>query len=344
MVEVTLFSSIYAPMFWERCPFYLLNNVNGVGDLPHRRVNTLYNGRLQEFQEAFVRRLVKELNAFDHIFYEVQNEPWADNPCLVAYVNEEDEQVHTRPWQKSVEVANGLSSDWQAWIVSLIRDEESGLGKKHLIAQNICNFQHQLEHLPEGVSILNFHYALPPAVQQNLDLGGVIGLDETGFMPQVDSLYIQQAWRIILSGAGLYNNLDYSYTTAYPAGDWPIAKGNPGWGGPLFREKLSYLVSAMKEIPFQSMECTADFFEGAQGLRQYGLHQGMDQALIFLEGHRGQELRNLHFKGLYELSFLDVDSGVRQVEIRELDENSRLSPPFGGKAFALGIKRTIKNP
>ncbi len=88
VVEVTLFTSIYGEGMWNLNPFMFENNVNGVGDIDFHLVNTLYNGGIKNYQEAYVRKVVSALNGFDNIFFEIQNEPWSDNPCLAGYVNE----------------------------------------------------------------------------------------------------------------------------------------------------------------------------------------------------------------------------------------------------------------
>ena len=166
IVEITLFTSIYAENAWDLSPFNAKNNINGVGDLPFQRVNTLYNGELLDYQQKYIQKVVRELNGFDNFFFEIQNEPWSDNQNLAGFVNESDEEVHIRNWQKQVVIANELSMEWQTWVASVIKNEEEALKKEeaqsktHLVAQNICNFQYDLKHLSEGISMINFHYAL----------------------------------------------------------------------------------------------------------------------------------------------------------------------------------------
>jgi len=340
VVEVTLFTSIYAENSWTLCPFNINNNVNGVGDLPFRRVNTLYNGGLHKYQELFIRKVVSELNDFGNIFFEIQNEPWADNGCLAGYVNLDDDSVYSRPWQKQVVVANGVAKEWQEWVVSVIRDEEEGLPGSHLIAQNICNYQHDLEQFPEGVSMVNFHYALPGAAQKNLELGGVVGLDETGFMPHEDHLYINQAWRIILSGAGLYNNLDYSFTAGNESGDWPIPESNPGWGGPVFRKKLSILAETMEQVPFHEMEFSGAILDPSDtGMKQYGLQKPGEVYLVFLEHLEGMELIPRVPESGYEVTFINVDSGEKETEVRTLGNGESLQSPFSESCMTLMINK-----
>ena len=343
ILEITLFTSIYAENAWELSPFNANNNINGVGDLPFQRVNTLFNGELMEYQQKFIQKVVRELNGFDNFFFEIQNEPWSDNQNLAGFVNESDSEVNTRGWQKQVHIANEVSMKWQAWVASVIRKEESALPKSHLIAQNICNFEYDLEQMPEGVSIINFHYALPGAALMNLGLGGVIGLDETGFMPHDDQLYLDQAWRIILSGAGLYNNLDYSFTAGNEEGEWPIPDGNPGWGGPQFRKKLSVLRETMELLPFWEMEVSEDLLDSEDAsTRQYGLQKPGEAYLIFIEQYKNQQMVPKVIEGEYEVTFINVDTGERISGTRTLGSGETLQSPFEEDRLAMMIIKTEK--
>ena len=338
IVEVTLFSSIYHESAWALIPFNRENNLNGTGEMDFRKVNTLDNGGLLKYQEAFVREVVRELNGFENFFFEIQNEPWADNGRVAGTV-EQDKEIFGRPWQQKVELASEEALRWQAHVAGTIRDEETRLDNQHLIAQNICNFQHDLEVKPEGVSILNFHYAHPAAVTTNLDLGGVIGLDETGFMPHADSLYLDQAWRIILSGAGLYNNLDYSFAVGHEAGDWPIPESNPGWGGPGFRKKLGILVVTVNSVPFHEMAYSGSIIrQGNPGLRQHGLLKEGVGYLLFLEGLDGSALVPAVPPGTYLVTWIDVDSGEKRSASFSAGDGSSIIPPFSSTRAALLIR------
>jgi hypothetical protein len=311
-----------------------------VGNLDFIRVNTLFHGDLGQYQESYIRKVVGELNEFDNLFFEIQNEPWADNSNLTDFVNLGDDSVFTRSWQKRVELANGLAMDWQAWVASVIRDEESALPNTHLIAQNISNFKFNQEILPEGISMINFHYALPEAAVLNLDIGGVIGLDETGFMPHRDQLYINQAWRFILSGGGLYNNLDYSFTAGNETGIWPVPQTNPGWGGPEFRRKLSYLVNTMKVVPFHEMEVTNSILQESGRLKQYGLQKSGEIYLVFLEGFGDGLLVPEVPESDYKMSWLNVDTGEMKESTERLTGLSKIESPFEEEQVVLLMQTT----
>ncbi|NJK96704.1 MAG: hypothetical protein HC905_18880 [Bacteroidales bacterium] len=208
------------------------NNTLITDSLSFRNVNTSDNGPLMKIQEKYVRRIVQDLNAFGNLIYEIQNEPWSDNPELVEKISDVDTLVHPFAWQKIVEIANTRSLEWQTRIASIISEEEAQLPNKHLIAQNISNFRFKIENPDPQISIFNFHYAYPEAASVNLNLNKAIGLDETGFMPHNDFHYRSQAWKFMLAGGALYNNLDYSFTVGFEDGTYKIDAGTPGWGWP----------------------------------------------------------------------------------------------------------------
>jgi len=340
IVELTLFTSIYADNSWKLMPFHPENNVNQTVVQDFHQVNTLYNASLKKYQESFIRKLVRELNGYGNLFFEIQNEPWADNNNLAGFVNEEDERIFTRSWQKRVEVANKVSLDWQEWVAGVISDEEASLDKKHLIAQNISNFQYDQGELPAGISLINFHYALPDAVRLNLGLGGVIGLDETGFMPKEDQIYINQAWRFVLSGGGLYNNLDYSFTSSHENGTWPIADSNPGWGGPVFRKKLSYLVKAMDGLPFYEMKPCRDMFRTEEAkMRHYALVKEGELYLAFIENCKGAKLLPEIPAGSYRCTWLHPGTGDTKTEELEVNASNALYSPYPADEVVLKIEK-----
>jgi hypothetical protein len=169
----------------------------------------------------------------------------------------------------------------------------------------------------------------------------VVGLDETGFMPHEDPLYIDQAWRIILSGAGLYNNLDYSFTAGNEAGDWPIPGTNPGWGGTAFRKKLSILVETMGKVPFPEMECSTEILDSPEPrLKQYGLRKTGEAYLVFIEHINGASMIPLVPSSRYEVTWINVDSGELRSETRSLGGGESVDLPFPGDRAALMILKS----
>ena len=104
-----------------------------------RKLNSLENANTLRYQQNLVRHLVHELNGFDNLFFEIQNEPWADNHVMGDFINPYLIKQHQFP--NAVEITTSNSIAWQTAIARLITQEESTLPNTHLIAQNIANFR-----------------------------------------------------------------------------------------------------------------------------------------------------------------------------------------------------------
>jgi hypothetical protein len=144
----------------------------------------------------------------------------------------------------------------------------------------------------------------------------------------------------MLSGGGLYNNLDYSFTAAHETGTWPIGESNPGWGGPRFREKLSYLVQAMDEIPFYEMKPSQSVFSAAAGeVKHYALEKEGEVYLVFIEDGGESDLIPVIPNDNYTCTWLHVDTGERITEQLDLDEHRSLSSPFKDTDVVLLIEK-----
>jgi hypothetical protein len=185
------------------------------------------NGKLQSTQEDVARKLVKELNRFDNLYYEVCNEPYF----------------------------GGVTEDWQRRIIDVIVETENTLPNKHPIAQNIANGSKKIDKPHSAVSIFNFHYASPPdAVTQNYGLGKVIGENETGFKGTGDTHYRMEGWEFLLAGGGLYNNLDYSFVVGHEDGSFAYPEKSPGGGNRGFRQQMKVLKEFLHGFEFVRMK------------------------------------------------------------------------------------------
>lgn len=133
VVEVTLFCSTYGDKQWAVHPFNPANNVQALAVPSWKALHTPDAGPALAYQEKLVRYLARELNAFDNIFYELQNEPWADNHVMGDYINPYMWKEHKFP--NAVEVPTRPAVEWQSRMARALADEESRLPHKHLIAR-----------------------------------------------------------------------------------------------------------------------------------------------------------------------------------------------------------------
>lgn len=240
IVEVNLFSSYYGGG-WQYSPLNPKNNINHTDSLASIKVNTLENGNILPFQKQYVQKVVAELNNFDNLYFEIQNEPWADQTDTVLVRNEYSEAGE---WRSTIQVVSKLSDAWQRQVTQWIKETEAGLSKKHLISQNISNFHFPISNPDPNISIFNFHYSLPEAVTENYHLNKVIGFNETGFAGKADKTYRRQAWRFVMAGGGLFNQLDYSFSAGSEKGT-DTSYIAPGGGSPTLRKELGVLTRLM---------------------------------------------------------------------------------------------------
>jgi hypothetical protein len=226
VAELVLFCTMYDDTVWNASPMNARNNVNGIGNVARSEP---YNGKdkdLLAVQKALAAKLVIELNDFDNLYFEVCNEPYE---------------------------RGGLTREWNDQIVSAIADSEAALPKKHLIAQGFPPSTPVAE-LNRRVSILNFHAAKPDDVRLNYSFNKVIAFDETGGSDRSDRKYRTEGWDWIMAGGGLYDHLDFSFTTQRPDGSAvPLPAGTPGGGGPELRRQLRVLKEFIESFDFVRM-------------------------------------------------------------------------------------------
>ena len=251
IVEVTLFSSIYD--YWDTQVWNPKNNININDNIVKTDVQILKNERILKYQENFVRKIVRELNEFDNITFEIQNEPWCDHTVTLEMDSANRRRDKDRQdWRNKIEIADQSSLDWQKKIASFITDEEKSLQNKHLIAQNYSNHFYKIPEVDPNVSILNFHYAYPLAVDLNAGYPKVIGYDESGFAGSEDATYRREAWRFIMAGGGLFNNLDYSFSAGNE--DGTASNKAPGGGSPELRKQLKVLSDFIHSFDLAKMK------------------------------------------------------------------------------------------
>jgi hypothetical protein len=226
VVEMTLFCPFYKKRLWAVSPMNEANNVNQIGDCPRKEVYTLKHKRLLDVHLALTRKIVRELNDYDNLYFEACNEPYF--ACV--------------------------TTEWQNRIIDAIQQTEAQLPNRHLISVNVANRRKKVEKPHPGVSIFNFHYCAPPdTVAMNYHLGKVIGENETGFRGRHDFIYRSEAWDFLLAGGGLFNNLDYSFTTKHPDGTF-LEYRCCGGGSPALRKQLRILKEFLYGFDFVKMK------------------------------------------------------------------------------------------
>jgi hypothetical protein len=180
-----------------------------------------------------------------------------------------------------------------------------------------------------GVSVVNFHYAYPEAATLNYGLGKALSYDETGFLGQNDDAYARQAWNFMLSGGGVFDSLDYSFTVGHEDGTDMEANG-PGGGSPGLRRRLKILSEFLQGLPLVEMRPDFELVKHAGGVVTHTLSSGRGEYAMYLDGNGPAELRLNLPAGEYVVWWVDVVSGEKHEErIRhEGGEKMVQSPAF----------------
>jgi hypothetical protein len=311
IVEVTFFCSTYQDASWERHPFNPENNINNLSaGLNRKKSNTLENGNLTGYQKRLVEKLVTELNGFDNMFYEIQNEPWSDDPQKsMRLLRTLDPEPGKGDWFKWGEEASAASLAWQKEMAAVVVETQNSLPKKHLIAQNYSNFKISLKEVDPNISILNFHYVWPEAVWLNYGWNRPINFDESGFAGSSDTTYLRQAWQFMLAGGAVFNNLDYSFYVGKEDGTG-VNKA-PGGGSTQLRRQLVTLRKFIELFNFIKMAPDFNVVHHAPGAEWQAISEPGKQYAIVFSGEGCKSVKLNLPKGRFNYVFISPFTGQK---------------------------------
>jgi len=243
VIEVVLF---FVGPGWADSPLNSMNNVNATTEIDSKQYLSLDSGNVLGRQEAYCRKIVRELNPYGNLFFNLCNEPWFYNQEHPGFVSQPPSAV--KAWIRRV-------SEW-------VTDEESRLPNRHLLGVDICNqgtviTQNDLEEYFSTLSIFSVHYdANAEILRLNPNLPKILAFNETGFNGTRDDDYRTQGWRFLLSGGGLYGHLDFSFTVGHEDGTATPRFSNAGYNGggsAALRKQLKVLLDFMNSLPLEQM-------------------------------------------------------------------------------------------
>lgn len=243
VVETVLF---FIGPGYDYAPLNPKNNVNGTTAIDGKRYLSLDNGNVLPRQEAYCRKLVRELNRHPNVILNLCNEPWFYNQEKPGFASQPPPKV--KAWIERV-------SEWVA-------NEELRLPQKHLMSVDITNqgsviTASDLKRYFSRISVFNVHYdANAEILRTNPNIDRLLAFNETGFNGTADDNYRTQGWTFLLSGGGLYGNLDFSFTVGHEDGTaTPRFTGNYNCGGSTsLRSQLRILLEFMKSLPLEKMQ------------------------------------------------------------------------------------------
>jgi hypothetical protein len=211
VVEICFFNAQYSDT-WPISPLYHENNVQGVGRGEFTDAQTLKDPELVEREAAYVREITRQVNSFDNVILEI---------CDEASV---------------IGTPGALSGPWIGRMIEVVKGAETGLPKKHLIAQQLeepVNGPMDFSAHPDvGVIVVQYVYKAGPQMggMRALDLeyghNKPIDFNETNYYPiwyQGDKIGDSrvEAWEFIVGGGSSFNHLNGLFTVENPAGNTP---------------------------------------------------------------------------------------------------------------------------
>ncbi|MBN2132505.1 MAG: cellulase family glycosylhydrolase, partial [Sedimentisphaerales bacterium] len=289
VVEVVLFCTMYSEKLWKVSPMHVANNINGIGKVGQYEVYGLKEDALTEAQAAATRKIVRELNPSDNVYYEICNEPYE---------------------------RGGMHPDWQRRMITTIRETEMSLPNQHLISLNFAHGSAEVAEPHPNVSIYNFHAAKPEAVTLNYGLRKAIGHNETGGSRRDDATYRIQGWEFILAGGALFSHLDFSFATTHPRGTLLDHRG-PGGGGPAIRQQLRVLKEFIHSFEFVRMKPDNSVIKGGvpEKGRAWALIEPGRACAIYLVGNGPNELTLELPKGAFRAEWINtLDGSIGKTE------------------------------
>ena len=211
VVEICFFNSQYSDT-WPLSPLYFENNVQGVGKCGYLDAQTMKHKDLVGRMDEYVRKITQEVNGFDNVILEICDEP-------------------------SLFTSHSDAGPWVRHFVGVIKNAESNLPQKHLIAQEVegpVGGPIDLSADPD-VSIIVGQYVWEGGSEQmggmkaldyEYDHNKAIELNETAYYPvwykgdQVGASRVE-AWEFMVGGGAGFNHLNGRYTAQDQAGKTP---------------------------------------------------------------------------------------------------------------------------
>jgi hypothetical protein len=202
------------------------------------------------------------------------------------------------------------------------------------MAQNYSNFGFPVRQVVPHVSIVNFHYAYPGAVLWNYGLGKAISYDESGFLGRDDKVYLRQAWNFMLSGGGVFDNLDYSFSVGHEDGADTEPNG-PGGGSPGLRKQLRILSEFLHGLSLLDLAPDTHTVKHATGAYTRMLSKPGRQYAMYVDGNGPIEIVMDLPAGNYAGAWLNPRTG--KTEKRETFRHEGGDKTLRTPAFQEGI-------
>jgi len=318
---------------WVNAPFNPKNNINNTTGIKVRDYLTLENGNILGYQEKYVRKLVRELNKYDNVIFNISEDPWANNQDRSGTITQPSDRV--KAFLKRV----------SEWIV----DEEPKLPWKHFISVDL-SFGATVVTPAELEKYWPLVYGFNTTYDDGCDfpvlnrgVNKVFAYNENGFRGTEAEVYRVIGWNYMMAGGAMYNNLDYSFTVDHEDGTGQNPQ-SPGSNDPKMQLHMSILLACMNSIPFVEMQPSDDVVTGGGYAARALASPGKADAVFFSGNGLISPSVNLPV-GNYVLEWVDILTGtVQDAEVfSHSGGNKKIKPTTlsgGGGALRIFANRT----
>jgi hypothetical protein len=297
-VETVLF---FAGAVMKNHPMAAHNNINATTPITAKQYLTLENGNVLGHQEAYVRKLTRELNRHGNVVINLCNEPWFDHQEYPGFTSKAADAV--RQWI-------GAVSEW-------VVDEESRLPNRHLLSVDLTNQGYELSTRElstvfRHIGMFNVHYdANADILKRNRAVERAFAFNETGFNGLADDAYRFQGWNFLFNGGAMYGNLDFSFTVGHEDGTATprFLNGTYDCGGSAtLRSQLAILCRFFNALPVGRMHPDNSMVIGGPD-SWLGLSDPGETYAVWFPGTGSFSVQLVIPKGTWKYEWTDILSG-----------------------------------
>ncbi|MFO7658299.1 MAG: hypothetical protein R6W78_14665 [Bacteroidales bacterium] len=234
-VNYIFFSTFFDDHKWRATPFNPVNNVNTEYEkIQPIDVYTLDKHLgLLDLQKELIKKVTQRLKNYPNVIYEVtfRGDPF-----------DKDYRPDFLYW---------TDYDWYQNVFSYLY--ESMDEPKQPIAFNVGKVRGPLNKVFENASAISYRFTDETMFEHVYGKGLPVFMGEHSFVPNWEPFVRRHAYRTVLSGCGIYTQIDFTYNARYPVGNRaPSPRARHG-GGPEVHLGIEALGKVMNDCDFVKM-------------------------------------------------------------------------------------------
>jgi hypothetical protein len=179
----------------------------------------------------------------------------------------------------------------------------------------------------KNISVFNHHYDKNTlSLKFNYGINRVLSFNETGLMPPSSPQYRIQGWKYLMSGGGLYNNLDFTFEVGHEDGSGEIeflCDGYMGCNDKTVKYQMAALLKFMNSFDFVDCRPNYNVISVAFGDKNFCVMEnpGKEYAIYTYEDTNQGSIQLILVPGKYDLTWINPSDGkaIKQEEVETND-------------------------